>query len=73
LFRYREAALAANGCYLEALAMVADPAPAYAQVEKLAQPVVVAGRSYAGFNPASRSDVRLFRAVVIRQRSTRLR
>jgi hypothetical protein len=64
LYRYREVALAANRRYLEALAVVANPAPAYEQVEQLTQPVVVAGRSYAGFNPASRLDVRLFRAVL---------
>jgi hypothetical protein len=64
LYRYREVALAANARYLEALAGVDNPAPAYRQVEKLAEPVVAAGRSYAGFNPASRPDVTLFRAVL---------
>jgi hypothetical protein len=64
LYRYREVAKAANARYLEALAVVDDPAPAYRQVEKLTEPVVVAGRSYAGFNPASRPDVTLFRAVL---------
>jgi hypothetical protein len=64
LYRYREVALAANQRYLEALAVVDDPAPAYRQVETLTESVVVAGRSYAGFNPASRPDVALFRAVL---------
>jgi hypothetical protein len=64
LDRYREVALAANERYLEALAVVDNPAPAYQQVERLTEPVVVAGRSYAGFNPASRWDVTLFRAVL---------
>ena len=64
LYHYREVALAANTRYLEALAVVNDPAPAYKQVEKLTEPVVVANRSHAGFNPASRSDVRLFQAVL---------
>ena len=54
LYHYREVALAANRRYLEALAVVDDPAPAYRQVEELTEPVVVAGRSHAGFNPASR-------------------
>ncbi len=37
---------------------------AYRQVEKITEPVVKVGRSYAGFNPASRSDVKLFEAVL---------
>jgi hypothetical protein len=64
LYRYREVALAANERYLEALSVVDDPAPAYRQLEKLTQPVVRAGRSYAGFNPASGPDINLFRVVL---------
>ena len=64
LYRYREVALASNRRYLDALAVVDDPAPAYRQVEELTEPVVVSGRSHAGFNPASPGDVRLFRAVL---------
>jgi hypothetical protein len=64
LYRYREVALAANRRYLDALAVVDDPAPAYRQVEELTEPVVVSGRSHAGFNPASPGDVSLFRAVL---------
>jgi hypothetical protein len=64
LYRYREVALAANRRYLDALAVVDDPAPAYRQVEELTEPVVVSGRSHAGFNPASPADVGLFRAVL---------
>jgi hypothetical protein len=64
LYRYREVALAANRRYLDALAVVDDPAPAYRQVEELTEPVVVSGRSHAGFNPASPADVSLFRAVL---------
>jgi hypothetical protein len=64
LYRYREVALAANERYLEALSVVENPAPAYRQAEKLTEPVVKAGRSYAGFNPAIRSDVKLFEAVL---------
>ena len=44
--------------------MVDDPVPAYRQVEELAKPVVVAGRSHTGFNPASGADVKLFGAVL---------
>jgi hypothetical protein len=63
-YHYREVALAANERYLEALSGVDDPAPAYRQVEKLTEPVVKAGRSYAGFNPASRPDINLFQIVL---------
>ena len=64
LYRYREVALAANERYLEALSVVNDPSPAYSRVEQLVEPVVVSGRSHAGFNPASQADVKLFRAVL---------
>jgi hypothetical protein len=61
---YQRVAAGANGRYLEALAVVDDPQPAYRQVQTLAAPKVQAGRSYAGFNPARRQDVRLFGAVL---------
>jgi hypothetical protein len=64
LYRYREVALASNRRYLNALAVVDDPAPAYAQVKELTEPAVVSGRSHAGFNPASPGDVSLFQAVL---------
>ena len=44
--------------------MVNDPAPAYPQLRQLTEPKVVTGRSYAGFNPARRDDVRLFRVIL---------
>jgi hypothetical protein len=46
------------------LAVVDDPTPADRQVEELTEPVVFSGRSHAGFNPASPTDVRLFPAVL---------
>ena len=64
LYRYREVALAANERYLEALSVVEDPAPAYRQFEEFTEPVVVSGRSHAGFNPAKQADVKLFDAVL---------
>ncbi len=64
LVHYQEQALACNRRYLDALAVVDDPAPAYRQLRQLTEPKVVAGRSYAGFNPARRDDVRLFAAVL---------
>jgi hypothetical protein len=63
-YHYHQVARAANQRYLAALAVVSDPAPAYRQTERLSMPKRVAGRSYAGFNPARRRDVRLFEAVL---------
>lgn len=64
LVDYQEQALACSRRYLDALAVVDDPAPAYPDLRQLTEPKVVEGRSYAGFNPARRDDVRLFRAVL---------
>jgi hypothetical protein len=64
LVHYQEQALACNRRYLDALAVVDDPAPAYQELRQLTEPQVVAGRSLAGFNPARREDVRLFTAVL---------
>jgi len=64
LVHYQEQALACNRRYLDALAIVNDPAPAYQQLRQLTEPKKVAGRSSAGFNPARREDVRLFAAVL---------
>jgi hypothetical protein len=63
-YQYRRVAHAANVRYLDALSVVNDPAPAYHQVECLAQPKRVHDRSYAGFNPARREDVQLLRALL---------
>jgi hypothetical protein len=63
LVDFQEQASACNRRYLDALAVVDDPAPAYGELRQLIEPKVVVGRSYAGFNPARRDDVRLFRAV----------
>ena len=64
LVDYQEQALACNGRYLDALAVVNDPTPAYPELRQLTEPKVLEGRSFAGFNPARREDVRLFRAVL---------
>src|SRR5450631_1608834 len=64
LVHYQEQALACNRRYLDALAIVDDPAPAYQQLRQLTEPKRVADRSSAGFNPARREDVRLFAAVL---------
>lgn len=64
LVHYQEQALACNRRYLDALAVVDDPAPAYQELRQLTEPKVVAGRSLAGFNPARADEVRLFAAVL---------
>lgn len=64
LHRYRAVAQAANHRYLKALSVVADPAPAYHQVGELIRPRKVGPRHFAGFNPARREDVQLFRAIL---------
>src|SRR4051812_14428706 len=64
LVDYQEQAPACSCRYLDALAVVDDPTPAYQDLRHLTEPKVVEGRSYAGFNPARRDDVRLFRAVL---------
>jgi hypothetical protein len=64
LVDYQEQALACNRRYLDALAVVDDPTPVDRDLRHLTDPTVVDGRSYAGFHPARRDDVRLFRAVL---------
>jgi hypothetical protein len=64
LYRYAEVGRAANARYLNALAVVHDPAPAHQHMHALAEPVRRRQRPYRGFNPASRHDVRLFAAVM---------
>jgi hypothetical protein len=64
LYRYQEVALAANHRYLEALAVVDNPAPTYREVAELTEARTVQGRSSAGFNPARAQDIGLFRAVL---------
>jgi hypothetical protein len=63
-YHYQRVAQSANEHYLEALAVVNDPQPAYQRVQELARAKVQKGRSYAGFNPAREQDVRLFGAVL---------
>jgi hypothetical protein len=61
---YQEQALACNLRYLNALAVVDDPAPAYRALVDLTEAKRVHGRSCAGFNPARREDLALFAAVL---------
>ena len=64
LVHYQEHAYACNRRYLDALAIVDDPTPAYQKLRQLTEPKKVQGRSFAGFNPARREDVRAFAAVL---------
>ncbi len=64
LIHFQEQALACNRRYLDALAIVDDPAPAYQELRALTEPKADAGRNSAGFNPARRDDVRFFAAVL---------
>jgi hypothetical protein len=61
---YQEQALACNRRYLDALAVVDDPTPAYPELRQLTEPKVIKDHSYAGFNPARCQDVQLFKAVL---------
>jgi len=64
LHHYQGHALACNQRYLQALAVWDDPTPAYQELAKLTEATKVEQRSYAGFNPARRDDLRLFAAVL---------
>lgn len=64
MHHYQSHALSCNHRYLEALAAVDDPTPAYDELKQLTEPLRHKGRSYAGFNPAREEDCRLFAAVL---------
>ena len=63
-YQYHAVAVAANTRYLVALCPVADPKVAYQQTQRLVESRRVNGRSYAGFNPARKEDIRFFAAVL---------
>jgi hypothetical protein len=63
--RYATVSAAANHRYLDALAVVDDPAPAHRALDRLVQPVRDHhGRSSRPFNPATVPDLTLFAAVL---------
>lgn len=64
LYRYAEVSLSANKRYLDALAEVSDSTEARLELQRAAQPKHVGGKSYRGFNPASASDIALFKSVL---------
>jgi hypothetical protein len=64
MYRYAQISAAANSRYLDALAGVNDPAPAYRLLNACAAPLKIGCRSYRGFNPAAHEDVALFQAIL---------
>jgi hypothetical protein len=64
MHHYQSHALACNQRYLDALAEVENPTPAYAELQQLTERQREHGRSYAGFNPAREEEARLFAAVL---------
>ncbi len=61
---FQRHAFAANHRYLEALALVNDPTPAYADLAELTQSKRIHDRCSAGFQPTDRRDVCLFAAIL---------
>jgi hypothetical protein len=62
--RYAEVSGSANGRYLNALAVVDDPAAAHRLLHRISEPVTANGRSVRGFNPAAKADVEVFTAIM---------
>jgi hypothetical protein len=80
--RYAAVSAAANHRYLDAVAVVENPAPAYRALDRLTQPVRDAHhRASRAFNPAAPPDLALFTAVLrgehtlhgLRNRDVRMR
>jgi hypothetical protein len=64
LYRYAEVCLSANRAYLDALAVVDDPAQAYRFLNDICEPVTRNGRRRRGLNPLRKDDVALFAAAL---------
>jgi len=65
LFRYQEVSRQANYRYLEALAVVEDPTPAIQQLDDITtRKETKSGRGIRAFNPLSREDMQLFKAMM---------
>ncbi len=65
LFRYRDVSLAANGRYLEALAVVDDPSAALKQLDTITRRKRTrAGQSVKAFNPLSADEQRIYKALL---------
>ena len=63
-YRYAEVAAAANRRYIEALAVVDDPADVAGRLTKLCQPATYRDRRRRGLNPLREDDRELFQAVL---------
>ena len=65
LFRYRDISRQANYRYLDALAVVDDPTPAIQQLDDITtRKKTASGRGVRAFNPLSRDDIQLFKAMM---------
>jgi hypothetical protein len=65
LFRYQEVSRQAKSRYLEALAVVDDPTPAIQQLDDIkTRKKTALGRGVRAFNPLSRDDIQLFKAMM---------
>jgi hypothetical protein len=65
LFRYRNVSRQANCRYLDALAVVDDPTPAIQQLDDITtRKKTASGRGVSAFNPLSRDDIQLFKAMM---------
>jgi len=65
LFRYKEVSRKANERYLEALAVVHDPTAAIQRLDEITtRKQTKSGRGVRAFNPLSRDDILLFKAMM---------
>jgi hypothetical protein len=72
LFRYRDFSRQANDRYLEALAVVDDPTSAIQQLDDITtRKKTASGGGVRAFNPLSRKDIQLFKAMMSGEESIR--
>ena len=65
LFRYRDVSMSANARYLDSLSVVEDPTSKVRELDRITtRKRPTSKRSAKAFNPLSREDVQLFRAVM---------
>lgn len=65
LFRYRDVSFSANARYLNALSVVEDPTSKVRELDSITRRKrPTEGRGAKAFNPLSRDDIQLFRAVM---------
>jgi hypothetical protein len=65
LFRYRDVSRQANCRYLDALAVVDDPTPAIQHLDDITtRKKTSSGRGVRAFNPLSRDNIQLFKAMM---------